>query len=201
MRLPIVFLLLAISIAWAANDTPIKRYMDLQTSTSCPGDMLHINATSSDGAHPAGIELRIVLYEPFYGLRGLTHTDSNGSASIQLSKTGNYRIYFVTPAYNHPDYVEFDYASMCPPPPPKPMNLSIAVDCERHLIYSNATSKGEPLDGVLMRTDSWSTMTGSGGIAFLPLLESESDYVFLSAEKSGFITQSGWFETCGGFRP
>lgn len=191
-----LFLILAIAMTWAANDTGIVRFLNLTESISCPGDNLTINALASDGTAPSGIELRLVLYEPYYGLRGIAHTDANGSASIPLSKTGNYRIYPTTADYNHPDYVEFNYTELCPPPPLKEMNLSVFADCTDEILVINATSQGAPLGDVFVSTDSWSSMTGQIGSAVIPF--QGDDYVFISAQKQSFSPLSGWFGTsCG----
>jgi hypothetical protein len=184
---------LLLSCAFASNESGIRHYLDLQSGTACPGDLLMMNVTSSDGSIPSGIELRLVLYEPFYGLRGIAHTDANGSASIPLSRTGNYRIYFTTTGYIHADYVEFNYTEMCPPLPPEEFNLTVSADCARHLVLVNATSQEKPLESVFMRTDSWSSMSGANGKAFFPFSDVLEGYVFISAEKTGFASQSGWF--------
>lgn len=193
MRFPAFFaILLLLSCASASNESDIKRYLDLQSGTTCPGDLLTMNVSSSDGSTPSGIELRLVLYEPFNGLRGIAHTDSSGSASIPLSRTGNYRIYFTTTDYDHADYVEFNHTEMCPPLPPKEFDLAVSADCARHLVFVNATSQEKPLEAVFIRTDSWSSMSGASGKAFLPFSDVSEGYVFISAGKTGFASQSGW---------
>ena len=188
-----VFTLILIPAVWAENDTGIRRFLNLTTEISCPGDILTIHAQASDGATPSGIELRIILYNPYNGIKGLTHTDGNGSASMELPRTGDYRIYFSTTDYNHPDYVEFSYPDMCPPPPPKDMNISVLADCENNLLLINATYDDAPLDDVFISSDSWSSMTGKSGSVVLPF--QAEDFVFISAQKKFFLSQNGWFGT------
>jgi hypothetical protein len=187
MRLSFLLALLSVSSsAWAMGT------LNLSFSTSCPDDLLQMDLSSSDGTVPSGIELRLVLYEPYNGLRGIAHTDENGSASIGLARTGEYRIYLYNTTYDHPDYIEFNYTRMCPAPPPKSMNLSISADCENGLVLVNASS-GLPVGDVFILGDEWSSMTGPAGTTVLPF--DGSDYVFLIAQKKGYMTESGWYGT------
>jgi hypothetical protein len=189
MRLLFLLILLSSSYFASSNGT-----LNLSISTSCPDDVLHMNLSSSDGANAnlSGVELRLVLYEPYNGFRGLTHPDANGSASLELSRTGDYRIYFNTLVYDHPEFVPFNYPNMCPPAPPKHMDMSVLADCDNSLLLID-TSSSDPLGGVFIQGDSWSSMTGADGKAFLPF--DGSDFVFLTAQKKGYTTDSGWFAT------
>ena len=180
------FAILLVSVAWAAT-------LDITTSTSCPGNVLTVNAYTSDNSSPAGIELRLLLYDPYNGLKALLDTDANGTASANLSRTGYYRIYPSTIAYIHPDYVDFNYTAMCPPPG---INLSISADCSRDILLINATSQGAPLADAFLSADSWSSLTSQSGRAAIPF--QGEDYVFVSAQKQSLSPWSGWFGTgCG----
>ncbi len=185
-------LILMIAIAFASDGA---RYLNLTTSTSCPGDVLTVHAQTSDNSSPAGFQLRLLLYNPYNGLRNVLFTDANGSASVNLSRTGYYRLYFNTTAYIHPDYVDFNY-TLCPQPPANQINLSISADCARDILRVNATSQGFPLGDVFISVDSWSSMTGQSGRAAIPF--QGDGYVFMSAQKGSLAPWSGWFETgCG----
>ena len=179
MRPVIVLLVLLIPIASAL--------FNITATASCPGDNLTMVATSSDGAIPVGLELRLVRYYPYSGLSGIAHTDQTGSASITLAKTGDYRIYFNTSAYQ--DHIDFSYPELCPPPPPNTMDLSVA--CRNDLLTFNATYDGAPLPDVFIQGQRWSSMTDQDGAAFLPL--DPNSTIFVSASRPGFANQSGWF--------
>ncbi len=177
-----------VSMVWAAG-------LNLTTSTSCPGDVLTVHAQTSDNSSPSGFQLRLLLYNPYNGLVDTFFTDANGSASINLSRAGYYRIYFNTTAYTHPDYVDFNHA-LCPPLPPDQINLSISADCSRDILLINATSQGAPLGDVFLSADSWSSMTSQSGSAAIPF--QGGDYAFISAQKGSFAPWGGWFATgCG----
>ncbi len=181
-----VFLLLLAATSFSLNAT-IIRFMNVTTSTSCPGDWLYMNATASDGTPAPGVELRLVLYEPYWGLRAMEHSDANGLASVQLTRAGYYRLYMYTNDYNHDQYVEFDYPSMCPPPPPTPMNLTVSVDCNDSVIIITAASGGAPVSGVFVSTQDWSSMTGDSGTVSIPLEEGD---LFVNATKKGYASQA-----------
>lgn len=189
MARPTLPLLLLAMLSVSAAAMP---FLNLTVSSSCPGDVIHVNASSSDGIPPSNLSLRFILYDPFYGLRGIAQTDVNGSASIQLTKPGLYRIYPDTVLYNHPDYVEFDYQRMCPPIPPRSMTLSVWQDCAAGIALVNVTDGNLTLSDVFVQSDQWSTMSGPSGSVFLPLPQGE-DYIFIDAQKTGYMNQSGWF--------
>lgn len=187
----LLLLLLALSqpiFAENASEPNITRFLNLNMSASCPGNMLHISAIASDGRPAPDVELRLVLYLPYMGFRGLGHTDSNGNMSIELTKNGSYRVYMNTDAYDHDRYVEFDYPALCPPPPPKQMNISVLPDCDNALltVITRANDSGLPLEGVFILADNWSSFTGTGGFASLPF---EKGWVYVRAERANYTSQ------------
>ncbi len=189
MRIALMVLILA-GLSFSLNLTVI-RFMNVSTSTSCPGDWLYMNATDSEGSPVPDVELRLVLYEPYQGLRALEHTGPDGLASVQLTKPGHYRLYIYTnDSYDHDQYVEFDYPSMCPPPPPVGMNVSVATDCQEKLLIINVTSGGAPLSGVFISAQDWSSMTGDSGSVSFPLEEGD---VFINASKQGYSNQPFYY--------
>ena len=113
-----VLLLLLWSFSMAA-EADIVYYLGLEMETSCPGDILSVDAIASNGEPAPDVELRLVLHEPFQGLRALKHTDSDGHTFFELTRNGTYRIYINTDAYNHETYEIFQYPESCPPPPPE----------------------------------------------------------------------------------
>lgn len=187
--LPLIVLALSqTAFAENASEPNITRFLHLNTSTSCPGNILHISAIASDGLPAPDVELRLVLYLPYMGFRGLGHTDSNGNMSIELTKNGSYRIYMNTDAYDHDRYVEFDYPALCPPPPPKQMNISVLPDCDNALltVITRANDSGLPLEGVFILADNWSSFTGTSGFASLPF---EKGWVYVRAERTNYTSQ------------
>lgn len=188
MRAFILLLLIPLSMAADAN---ITYHLGLEMAASCPGNILSVDAMASNGASVSDVELRLVLYYPYQGLRALKHTDVNGQTFFELTKNGTYRVYIKTDAYDHEQYEEFDYPELCPPPPPKEMNVSASFDCESSIISVNVTESGEPLAGVFVRSLRWSSMSGSLGIASLPL---EGDDYFVVSEKEGYGTQTIFLE-------
>lgn len=179
----IFFLILVASVSMAALEAEVMHYLNVTTSVTCPGDKLHVLAMGSDGIPGADIALRLSLIEPYAGLRAIMHTDANGTASVQLTRTGLYRLRIYTDYYNHDEYVEFNYSEMCPPPPPKPMELEVLPNCTAGALILSITSNGTPLQDVLVRTGNWSSLTGLGGIVSFPL---EEGLVYLNAEKTGY---------------
>jgi len=192
MRLP-VFLLLLMCLSFAADDVNITRHLNLVSSVTCPGNVLHMNATSSDGTPVAGVEIRLVLYVPYTGFRGLGHTDADGYASMELTKNGSYRIYLYNTTLDHEKYVVFEYPRMCPPPPPKLMDVSVEPDCEgmRLTITTTKNETGEPLEGVFILAGNWSSFTGNGGRVSVPF---DKDYVYITAERGNYTTQKFYFD-------
>ncbi len=184
-----VFLLILAAVSFPDNAT-VVRFMNVTTGTSCPGDWLYMNATASDGTPAPDVELRLVLYEPYLGLRALEHTDENGLASVQLTRTGHYRLYMYTNDYNHDDYVEFDYPSLCPPPPPLGMNVSVSVDCADRIVSITAASNGTPLSGVFVAAQEWSSLTGDSGEVSIPLQEGD---LFINATRQGYTSQAFYY--------
>src|SRR5262249_25503201 len=160
----LLFIVLLICMVRAENlsdNITITRFIKVAASASCPGNTLTMNLTTSDGAPATGVEIRLVLYEPFQGFRGLEHTDQNGIATIELTKSGKYRISLFTRDYDYDPYTEFDYPSLCPPPPPKQMNISVEPDCGRDITLVTASYNGTPLQGVFVSGENWSSLTGS----------------------------------------
>ncbi len=194
MRL-ILFLLVLAAVSFA-DDLTVVRFMNVSTGTSCPGDWLYMNATDSQGMPVPDVELRLVLYDPYQGLRALEHTDQNGLASVQLTRAGQYRLYIYTnDSYNHDQYVVFDYPAMCPPPPPKDMDVSVSVDCNDSIVSISAASGGAPLSGVFISAQDWSSMTGDSGQVTMPLQEGD---IFLNATKQGYASQAFYYTvSCG----
>ena len=164
----LLFLLL-ISVSFAQEEPVITRYLYLEAEKFCPDDNFVITATSSSGSPAPGVELRIVLYEPYQGLRALETTDANGQTETRITKTGHYRIYIRTDEYNHPGYLEFDYPELCPPPPPEQYDVAIDYDCENNLTTVTVTKEAEPLEGVEVSTDIWSSTTSQKGIVVFPM--------------------------------
>ncbi len=177
----------------AVDDVNITRFLSLNLTTSCPGNILHINATASDGLPAPDVELRLVLYLPYQGLRALQHTDKDGMASVELTKNGSYRVYMNTDAYDHERYMEFEYPRMCPPPPPKQMNISIEPDCEgmRLSITTKANETGAPLEGVFVLAGDWSSFSGKSGTVSVPF---EKGYVFIRVERANYTGQEFYFD-------
>ncbi|MFH0885299.1 MAG: hypothetical protein V1861_06325 [Candidatus Micrarchaeota archaeon] len=177
----------------AAQEVNITRYLYVNASASCPGNMLLMNATASDGLPAPDVELRLVLYLPYQGLRALQHTDKDGLASVELTKNGSYRIYMNTDAYEHEKFVEFEYPRMCPPPPPQPMNISIEPDCEnlRLSITTKANETGAPLEGVFLLAGNWSSFSGKSGSVSVPF---EKGYVFIRVERANYTGQEFYFD-------
>lgn len=186
MRSLIVLLVLLSLIHAADNETPIKRYLNLGAEATCPGNILQMNATSSDGLPAYDVELRLVLYLPYQGLRAIAHTGEDGLASVQLTKNGSYRIYINTDKYNHEKYVEFDYPALCPPPPPQEFLVNASADCESNLTLIRVSKSGAPLPGVFVWAENWSTVTGQGGVAVFPLMEGQ---IYIRAAKENFSSK------------
>ncbi len=186
MRAFILLFLLSVPFAFAA-EANITYHLGLEMASSCPGNMLNVNATASNGVPAPDVELRLVLYSPYQGLRALKHTDANGQTFFELTKNGTYRVYINTDAYDHEQYEEFDYPHSCPPPAPKQMNVSLGADCENRMVLMNVTEGGMPLGDVFVHSLHWSSMSGSTGTIALPL---EQDDYFLVFEKSGYNSQT-----------
>ncbi|MBD3210589.1 hypothetical protein GF318_04380 [Candidatus Micrarchaeota archaeon] len=179
-----VFLLLLLASTAPAQDVTITPFLELELETACPGDILHVNAVLSNGTPAEDVELRLVRHVPFQGLRGLKHTDEDGYAFFELTRTGEYRIYIEqSEDYNSERYAEFNYSEKCPPPPPKPLNITVEPDCNSSIMVVYATSGGQPLGNVFIKTKNWSTLTESGGKAVFPLQEG---LVYLKANRSGY---------------
>jgi len=184
MRFLLLFLLLSVSIAVAANQQPeIIRFVSFNLTATCPDNNLHILATASDGTPAPEVKLRLVLHEPYQGLRAVMVTDADGQASVELTKPGNYRIYVYSLDYNYDDFVEFDYPEMCPPPPPIRMEINVTPDCEKGTLGILVTSEGAPLSEAFVRAEKWSSLTGTSGSVSFPLEEGQ---IYITAEKSGY---------------
>lgn len=174
-----------------AAEANITYHLNLEMESSCPGNILNVEAIASNGEPAPDVELRLVLYSPYQGLRALKHTDVNGQTFFELTKNGTYRIYINTDAYDHEQYEEFYYPEMCPAPPPRQMNISVEADCDSRILKINVTDAGIPLENVFVHSLHWSSMSGSIGIAALPL---EQDDYFVIAEKDGYNPQTIFLE-------
>lgn len=180
--------LIPLSMAAEAN---ITYHLNLEMESSCPGNILNVDAIASNGEPAPDVELRLILYYPYQGLRALKHTDANGQTFFELTKNGTYYIYINTDAYDHERYEVFDYPESCPPPPPKQMNVSIAADCDNAMLAMNVSEGAIPLEDAFVRSLHWSSMSGRTGIAALPL---EQDDYFLIFEKDGYTSQTIFLE-------
>jgi len=176
--------LLILSISFAANTT---YRLDLEMHTECPGDMLMVDAIASNGEPAPDVELRLVLYEPYQGLRALKHTDYDGHTAFELTKNGTYRIYINTDAYNAKDYEVFRYPQMCPPPPPKKLFAVVEVDCGSGSVRADITDGVSPVKGIFARTLHWSSMTGEDGMISLPLEEDDYFIAIGDGNSEGFV--------------
>ncbi|NYZ74175.1 hypothetical protein H0O00_03460 [Candidatus Micrarchaeota archaeon] len=190
----ILLLLIPLSMAAEAN---ITYHLNLEMESSCPDDILNVDAIASNGEPASDVELRLVLYYPYQGLRALKHTDTSGHTFFELTRNGTYRIYINTEAYDHEQYEVFDYPESCPPPPPKQMNATVAVDCGNlaaggnAMLTMNVTEGGIPLKDVFARSLHWSSMSSSTGAIALPL---EQDDYFVIFEKEGYTSQTVFLE-------
>lgn len=180
----LLFLIFPLSFA-------ITYWVDLSTEASCPGDILTVDATASNGVPASDVELRLVLYEPFQGLRALKHTDAHGQTFFELTKNGTYRIYINTDVYHHDKYITFEYPEMCPAPPSQQMLVGVEMFCDSSLMKINITDGTSPLANVFVQSKYWSTMSGSTGTVFLPL---EEDDYFLFFERRGYNSGTFLFE-------
>ncbi|MFZ5500397.1 MAG: hypothetical protein ACOY58_00575, partial [Candidatus Micrarchaeota archaeon] len=89
MRL-VILLLFLLPLPLAANTT---YRLDLTAEASCPGDVITVETMASNGMPAPDVELRLVLYEPYQGLRALKHTNASGQTFFELTRNGTYRIY------------------------------------------------------------------------------------------------------------
>ncbi|MBU0532470.1 hypothetical protein KKB44_03175 [Candidatus Micrarchaeota archaeon] len=178
----IFLFLFLISLTFAANVTP---FLNLELETSCPGNFLNITTILSNGTAAADVELRLVRHIPYQGLRAIQHTNENGTASVELTNTGEYRIYIENSDYYNSDtFVEFNYSEMCPLPPPEEFNLSIEVNCNASILKITASKDGIPLENVFINTQNWSSLTGTTGTVFFLL---EEGWTLIRANKSGYV--------------
>lgn len=185
MRL-VLFLLLILSFSFAQN---VTYFLNVSAQVQCPEDILLMKAIASNGKAVPGIELRLVLHYPYQGLRAVQTTNSSGEASAKLTKPGEYRIYIKTEDYNHPQFVTFNYSQLCPEPPPKSFNLTVAPDCNSSLLIITANDSGTLLEDVFIRTLNWSSFSGPSGSVAFPL---EEGYVYVQANKTGYFEQAFW---------
>jgi len=172
-------LLLLVSLASAAH----LPFLNLSLSAGCPNDWLRAFAFDQNGTPVPDLELRLVLWEPYYGLRALNHTDADGSAYFQLKLPGTYQVYPVSNLYQYDKYTELNYTVMCPPPPPKQMEIIVEGDCNASVMRIDALENSTPLEGVFISSGNWSSLTGSSGEAVFPLVEG---LVAIHAEKKGY---------------
>jgi len=184
-----IFFLLLVTITFAA-DLEVTPFLRLEMESTCPDNILYVTAILSNGAPAQNVELRLILHSPYQGLRAIYHTEDNGSARFELTKSGQYRIYIEnSDYYNNDDFVPFVY-SLCPPPPPEDYNLSITPNCNSNIVEVKVTKEGQPIEDMLIITQEWSSMTGDSGIAAFPLFEGE--WFFVSANKTGYSYQETW---------
>jgi len=178
-------LLIFLPFSFAQLNLTVTRALNLEMNTTCPGNVLHVYAIASDGTPVPDAELRLVLYEPYLGLRALQHTDQTGYASFELKATGYYQIYVrvENDTYNHPNYFDFNYTAMCPPPPPKKLSVEISKNCASGVLVLNISSGSGPESNVLVTSPQWSSLSGSDGSAVIPF---QQGYVLLHLEKVGY---------------
>jgi len=186
-KILLLALLILFAISNAQLNLTVTRALNLEMNTTCPGDILHVYAIASDDTPVPDAELRLVLYEPYLGLRALQHTDQTGYAKFELKATGYYQIYvrLENDTYNHPNYFDFNYTAMCPPPPPKKLSVDISKSCASRILILNISSGSGPESGVLVTSPQWSSLSGTDGMAVIPFQEG---YVLLNLEKAGFTT-------------
>lgn len=187
MRL-IALLLIISSLSMAANTT---YRLDLTMETSCPGDVMTVDAIASNGQPAVDVELRLVLYEPYQGLRALKHTSSSGQTFFELTRNGSYRVYVNTEEYNHEKYYPYEYPELCPPPPPKHMVVAGEINCDSRIMKINVSDNDGPVENVFVNSLYWSSMTGKAGTISLPF---EEDDYFLSFSRTGYNDGTVLFE-------
>jgi len=184
----LLFLFLLISFSFSLN---VTHFLNIETETACPNNDLVMTAIASNGLPAPDIELRVVLYSPYQGLRAVKTTDVDGIAIAELTKTGLYRIYINTEFYNHDDFVEFNYTELCPAPPPKQFNVSVTPLCNQSRMMVQVSDGDDPLQDVFVRTLNWSSTTNNNGQVIFPL---DEGYVYIVANKSGFVLQEFWID-------
>ncbi len=187
MRL-LVFFLVLISVSAAREELPV---IHLDMTTSCPGNNLHIVATAN-GVPAEDVEIRLVLYEPFYGLRALKHTDSKGEADFQVDKTGKYRVYLSSDYYEHEPFEILFVPNLCPPPPAKQFNVSTALNCKQGLVLISVYHGGEAISDATVESSGWAALTPSDGILIFPI---EGNEMKIKVFKAGFANKSGILDT------
>jgi hypothetical protein len=187
MRILLLALLIFLSFSFAQDDLEITRALNLQMSSSCPGNILHVSVIASDGIPVSDVELRLVQYDPYQGLRALKHTNESGETFFELNHPAYYLIYMrlVNDTYNHPDYFEYNYSSLCPPPPPRQMSVSIMKDCKTMTLALSIFSSNGSVAGALVTSPEWSSLSNDRGIAIIPFKEGDA---LLRIEKSGFAS-------------
>src|SRR4030042_4538607 len=153
-------LLFMLPLSLAANTT---YRLDLFMESSCPGDILHVDAVASNGQPAPNVRLRLVLYEPYQGLGALKPTNASGQTFFELTRNGTYRIYINTDDYNHERYSVFQYPVSCPPPPPKQMVVDLEIGCDSRLMKISVSDGDAPLEDVFVQSRYWSSMTGKSG--------------------------------------
>jgi hypothetical protein len=173
------FVLLLVLVSLASADLP---NLTLTTGKTCPGSILWMNATGPDGQPAAGVTLRVVLYDPYQGLVALRNTTEDGSASVGLTMNGTYRVYINSQDYAHDEYVELPF-TLCPPPPPKSVEVGFYPDCNSSSVLISLTSDGAPLVGAFVSTQNWSSLTGSTGNVSFPFSGGD---VLIRVKKAGY---------------
>ena len=168
-----------------ADELEVKRAMHLELKSSCPGNILHVLALASDDTPVPDVELRLIQYLPYQGLRALMHTNASGEARFELTKAATYRIdiKIENDTYNHEDSFEFNYTKTCPPPPPKQFNITLTPDCGSGALAIEILSGATPVEGALVMSPAWSTLSDDEGKTTIPF---EDGFVMLSIEKTGY---------------
>ncbi|MBU0527180.1 hypothetical protein KKE92_01755 [Candidatus Micrarchaeota archaeon] len=183
-----LFLFLLSAFSFSLN---VTHFLNIETEIICPDNDLVMTAIASNGSPAPAVELRVVLHSPYQGLRAVKTTDKDGIAVAELTKTGLYRIYINTEFYNHDDFVEFNYSELCPAPPPKQFNISVIPLCNQSQLMVQVAEDDVPLQDVFVRTLNWSSTTNNYGQVILPL---DEGYVYIVANKSGFVRQEFWID-------
>jgi len=184
----LLFLFFLSAFSFSLN---VTHFLNIETEIICPDNDLVMTAISSDESPASAVELRVVLYLPYQGLRAVKTTDKDGIAVAELTKTGLYRIYINTELYNHDDFVEFNYSELCPAPPPKQFNVSVTPLCNESRMMVQVAEDDIPIQDVFVRTLNWSSTTNNNGQAIFPL---DEGYVYIVANKSGFVRQEFWID-------
>ncbi len=93
----------------------------------CPENLLQIVIKSKDSKPVSDVEIRLILYEPYQGLKQQKVTDQDGKAVFNMSKEldGKYQLQFEKTGYLKPDDVFFDFVHCKVETPPPVLDLMI----------------------------------------------------------------------------